>query len=58
MDRANAFDAEFEYDESDPTGYHSGVAPVGKAAGGEALAVKGFELPTGQSVCPYHYWYG
>src|SRR6202040_3606535 len=57
MGRANAFDAAFEYDESDPNGYRSGVARAGKAAGGETLAVKVFELPPGQSVCPYHYEY-
>jgi uncharacterized cupin superfamily protein len=55
--RANALTDDFEYDDSDPAGYHSGVARVGKAAGGEALAVKVFELPSGQSVCPYHYEY-
>jgi uncharacterized cupin superfamily protein len=57
MRRANAFSAECEYVETDPDGYRSGSANVGKAAGGEALAVKVFELPSGQSVCPYHYEY-
>jgi uncharacterized cupin superfamily protein len=55
--RANVFSADFEYDDSDPDGYRSGVAPVGKAAGGESLTVKLFEIPAGQSVCPYHYEY-
>jgi uncharacterized cupin superfamily protein len=57
MRRANVLNDRFEYDDSDPDGYHSGVAPVGKSAGGENLAVKAFELPPGQSVCPYHYEY-
>jgi uncharacterized cupin superfamily protein len=57
MRRANAFSAECEYVETDPDGYRSGSANVGKAVGGEALAVKVFELPAGQSVCPYHYEY-
>jgi uncharacterized cupin superfamily protein len=57
MDHANVFGNEFEYDESDPSGYRCGVAPVGKTAGGEKLAIKAFELPQGQSVCPYHYEY-
>lgn len=57
MRRANVFDDKYEYDESDPAGYRAGVAPVGKTAGGEALAVKSFELPPGESVCPYHYEY-
>jgi uncharacterized cupin superfamily protein len=55
--RANVLSDEFEYDETDPDGYRSGVARVGKAAGGEELAVKSFELPPGESGCPYHYEY-
>jgi uncharacterized cupin superfamily protein len=55
--RANALSDEFEYDGEDPEGYRAGVAHVGKAAGGEALAVKAFEIPPGESVCPYHYEY-
>jgi hypothetical protein len=35
MHEANVFSDESEYDESDPAGYRSGVAQVGKAAGGE-----------------------
>jgi uncharacterized cupin superfamily protein len=57
MRRANVFTDEIEYDESDPDGYHSGVARVGKAAGGAALAVKAYEIPPGESLCPYHYEY-
>ncbi len=57
MPRANVFHDEITYDESDPAGYHSGYARVGKTAGGEALAVKVYELPTDQSCCPYHYEY-
>jgi len=57
MRRANVFGDEFEYDPSDPEGYRGGMARVGKAAGGEELAVKLFEIPPGQSLCPYHYEY-
>ena len=57
MSRANVFSTEFERDPSDPDGYRSGVAKVGKAAGGQELAVKLFEVPPGQSLCPYHYEY-
>jgi uncharacterized cupin superfamily protein len=57
MPRANVLSHEFEYDDEDPEGYRSGVAQVGKAAGGQALAVKAFEIPPGESVCPYHYEY-
>jgi uncharacterized cupin superfamily protein len=57
MQRANIFTAAFEYDDEDPDAFRSGVANVGKAAGGSDLAVKLFELPAGKSLCPYHYEY-
>lgn len=57
MPHPNLFSAEFEYDPEDPEGYRSGFAPVGKAAGGKELAVKLFEIPPNQSLCPYHYEY-
>jgi uncharacterized cupin superfamily protein len=57
MRKANVFGAEFEYDSADPQGYRSAAARVGAAVGGEALAVKAYEIPAGQSLCPYHYEY-
>ena len=59
MTRPNAFDADFSagYEEGDPPGYHCAEAPFGKAAGGKELAVRLFELPAGQTLCPYHYEY-
>ena len=57
MGRANVFDDDVDYDASDPPGYRAGAALVGAAAGGEALKVKVYELPAGESVCPYHYEY-
>lgn len=57
MRRANVFSDEYEYDESDPPGYRAAMARVGKTAGGEEIAVKAFELPPGESLCPYHYEY-
>ena len=57
MARPNVFDGEFEYDSADPDGYRGGVVRVGKEAGGEELSVKLFEIPPGQSLCPYHYEY-
>ena len=57
MAPVNVFSAKFEYDGSDPVGYASGVARVGKAAGGTENAVKLFELPPGVKLCPYHYEY-
>jgi uncharacterized cupin superfamily protein len=54
---ANVFSAQFEYDPEDPEGYRAGMARVGKAAGGEELTVKLFEIPPRESLCPYHYEY-
>lgn len=55
MRRVNVFTDECQYDDSGPNGYRSGVEHLTKALGGQALAVKVFEIPPGQSVCPYHY---
>jgi uncharacterized cupin superfamily protein len=57
MSRPNVFDASFEYDDDDPSGYRSGQARIGTEAGGRENAVKLFELPAGQALCPYHYEY-
>ena len=53
----NVLSADCDYDETDPDGYRSGVADIAKAVAGQALAVKVYELPAGESVCPYHYEY-
>jgi uncharacterized cupin superfamily protein len=57
MTSVNIFSAEMEYDEEDPAGYKAAVAKVGKQAGGDELVVKLFDIPSGQSLCPYHYEY-
>jgi uncharacterized cupin superfamily protein len=57
MQAANVFSATPEFQESDPDGFKSASTDVGKTAGGEELAVKLFDLPPGQSLCPYHYEY-
>jgi len=44
-------------DPEDPAGYRAGAAPISAAIGAGALALKVFELPAGQSICPYHYEY-
>lgn len=59
MTRPNAFDADFSngYHAHEPEGYRGGEAPFGKAVGGKELIVRLFELPKGQTLCPYHYEY-
>jgi uncharacterized cupin superfamily protein len=55
--RASFLTGEMEFDSSDPEGYRSGQVRVTRAIGAQALAVKVFEIPAGQSLCPYHYEY-
>jgi uncharacterized cupin superfamily protein len=55
--KANALGATFAYDGTDPEGYRSGMAHLDKALGGKALAVRAYEVPAHQGVCPYHYEY-
>jgi uncharacterized cupin superfamily protein len=57
MTSVNIFNAEMEYDDDDPDGYRAAVSNVGNQAGGKDLAVKLFDIPSGQSLCPYHYEY-
>jgi uncharacterized cupin superfamily protein len=57
MKTPNIFESEFEYDDGDPEGYRAALAKVGQQAGGRELAVKAFEIPGGESLCPYHYEY-
>jgi uncharacterized cupin superfamily protein len=55
--RANVFSDPAAPGERDPEGYRSLAAAVGERAGGRQLTVKVYELPVGESVCPYHYEY-
>jgi uncharacterized cupin superfamily protein len=55
--RANVLGIDCAYDATDPAGYRSGVADISKVVGGKALTTKVYELPAGESVCPYHYEY-
>jgi uncharacterized cupin superfamily protein len=56
--RANLFSHELAYDEGDPPGYVAGYARLGPLLGATRLGATIYELPPGQSNCPYHYEYG
>ncbi|HWD63742.1 MAG TPA: hypothetical protein VG405_01085 [Solirubrobacteraceae bacterium] len=56
-ERPNLHAAEFEYDDEDPPGYRGGAAMISRALGAQEIALKLFELPPGESLCPYHYEY-
>lgn len=51
----NVFEAELQLDEGDPSGYGTSYLRTAPLLGGEKIAFNIFELPPGQSVCPYHY---
>ena len=56
--RVNLFELVPEYDESDPEGYRAGMARFGPALGATQMGASLYEIPPGQSICPYHYEYG
>jgi uncharacterized cupin superfamily protein len=58
VQRINIHAVELAYDEDDPDGYHAGYARLGSLVGASMLGATLYELPPGQSNCPYHYEYG
>lgn len=58
MRRVNLFTHELQHDDDDPPGYLAGYARVGPLIGAEKIGATIYELPSGQSNCPYHYEYG
>jgi uncharacterized cupin superfamily protein len=57
MRRFNLHRADFIYEDSDPEGYEAGYARVSQEIGASELNARHYELPEGQSICPYHYEY-
>ena len=58
MKRVNLRTADVGFDKDDPAGYHTAYARLGPALGGALLGGSLYELPPGQSICPYHYEWG
>jgi uncharacterized cupin superfamily protein len=54
----NLFDVEVQKDDDDPDGYHTSYARLGPLVGGRLIGMSVYELPPGQSICPYHYELG
>jgi uncharacterized cupin superfamily protein len=52
---ANLFAAELKADDGDPPGYAASYARIGPLVGGAKVGMSLYELPPGQSICPYHY---
>jgi uncharacterized cupin superfamily protein len=57
MRRVNIAAPDFAYDAEDPEGFRAGIFRFGKLVGAGATGVSVYELPPGQSICPYHYEY-
>ena len=51
----NLFDAEVQHDADDPPGYGTGYARLGPPLGAQQLGLSVYEVPPGNSICPYHY---
>jgi uncharacterized cupin superfamily protein len=56
--RFNLFKAKAPKDKTDPEGYRAGMARFGDRIGARLLGGSLYELPPGQSICPYHFEYG
>ena len=57
MLRVNVFEAVPEYDEADPVGYRGAAKRLGRELASDELSLNLFEIPAGESLCPYHYEY-
>jgi uncharacterized cupin superfamily protein len=55
LSAVNLFELELKVDDDDPPGYHAAFARVGPLVGGSRLGLSVYELPPGQSICPYHW---
>lgn len=53
----NIAEPPFAYDEDDPDGFRGGLFRFGPLVGADQLGTSVYELPPGQSICPYHYEY-
>ena len=58
MPRLNIASPEFHYDDADPEGFRAGMFRFGPKLGAKETGASVYELPPGQSICPYHYEYG
>ena len=58
MPRLNIASPEFQYDADDPEGFRAGMFRFGPKLGAKETGASVYELPPGQSICPYHYEYG
>jgi uncharacterized cupin superfamily protein len=55
MRRINVNTVETKADEEDPEGYRASMARVGPDLGATRTGSSIYDVPPGQSICPYHY---
>lgn len=55
MRRINIAHPEFTYDDEEPEGFRAGMFRYGPQLGAKATGTTIYEIPSGQSICPYHY---
>jgi uncharacterized cupin superfamily protein len=58
MRRVSISDPNFTYDPEDAAGFRAGMFRFGASLGAKETGTTVYELPPGESVCPYHYEYG
>ncbi len=58
MRRVNIADPEFRRSGDNPPGFQPASFRMGSLVGARILGATVYELPPGQSICPYHYEYG
>jgi uncharacterized cupin superfamily protein len=58
MRRVNLSNPSIEYDPTDPEGFRAGMFRCGPQLGAADTGATLYEIPPGQSICPYHYEYG
>ena len=55
MRRVNLADPTFTYDDEEPEGFRAGMYRWGPEVGAKTTGTSLYEIPPGQSICPYHY---
>jgi uncharacterized cupin superfamily protein len=58
MRRVSISDPNFTYDPEDAAGFRAGMFRFGASLGAKETGSTVYELPPGESICPYHYEYG
>lgn len=54
-ERPNVHESTVSFDPDDPKGYRAGMLRPGPDLGAAETGMSVYELPPGESVCPYHY---